>query len=62
LLLLLWCGLASVSIFKHILIIFIFILASVGFMSGMVQPEKKMIAVYPVFLFFLVLSWFVLDL
>lgn len=38
------------------------IIASVGFMSGMVQPEKKMVAVYPVFLFFLVLSWFVLDL
>ena len=34
--------------------------SSIGFMGGLVQNEKKMLAVYPVFLFYLFLAWFVL--
>jgi hypothetical protein len=33
--------------------------ASVVFMSQLVNPERKVLAAYPVFLFYLVLSWFV---
>jgi len=34
--------------------------SSVGFMGALVDKKKKMLAVYPVFLFYLFLSWFVL--
>lgn len=34
--------------------------SSVGFISSMVVPEKKGLAAYPVFLFYLFLSWFIL--
>lgn len=34
--------------------------SSVGFMSTLVVKEKKYLAVYPVLLFYLFLSWFVL--
>ena len=34
--------------------------SSIGFMGALVEPNKKMLAVYPVFLFYLFLSWFVL--
>jgi len=34
--------------------------ASVGFLSGMVPPPRKALAVYPVILFYLVLAWMVL--
>jgi len=33
-------------------------LASVGFMSTLVSEERKILAVYPVFLFYLFLAWF----
>ena len=36
-------------------------LASVGFIGGLVQPERKFIAVFPVFLFLLSLSMFALN-
>ena len=34
--------------------------SSIGFMGALVNKDKKMLAVYPVFLFYLFLSWFVL--
>ena len=34
--------------------------SSVGFISSMVIPEKKGLAAFPVFLFYLFLSWFIL--
>jgi len=34
--------------------------ASVGFLAGMVPPERKFLAVYPVLLFYLVLSWMII--
>ena len=34
--------------------------SSVGFISEMVVPEKKGLAAFPVFLFYLFLSWFIL--
>jgi len=33
--------------------------ASIGFMAGLVPADRKALAVYPVFLFYLVLSWMV---
>jgi len=33
--------------------------ASVGFLSGLVPPDRKVLAVYPVFLFYVVLSWLI---
>jgi len=33
--------------------------ASVGFLTGMVQKERRALAVYPVLLFFLVLCWMI---
>lgn len=33
-------------------------IASVGFMSTLVSEERKILAVYPVFLFYLFLAWF----
>jgi hypothetical protein len=33
-------------------------LASVSFMSTLVNDERKILAVYPVFLFYLFLAWF----
>lgn len=38
----------------------IFIIASIGFMSSLVSEQKKVLAVYPVFLFYLFLAWFAL--
>ena len=35
-------------------------ISSIGFMGALVKPERKMLAVYPVLLFYLFLSWFVL--
>jgi len=35
-------------------------LASIGFMSQLVEPKKKILAAYPIFLFYLFLSWFIL--
>jgi hypothetical protein len=35
-------------------------LASIGFMSQLVEPKKKLLAAYPIFLFYLFLSWFIL--
>ena len=34
--------------------------SSVGFIAEMVVPEKKGLAAFPVFLFYLFLSWFIL--
>merc|ERR1712192_57517 len=34
--------------------------SSIGFMQALVDDNKKLLAVYPVFLFYLFLSWFVL--
>jgi len=34
--------------------------SSVGFISSMVIPEKRGLAAFPVFLFYLFLSWFIL--
>jgi hypothetical protein len=34
--------------------------ASIGFMAELVPPNRKVIAVYPVFLFYFVLGWLVL--
>ena len=34
--------------------------ASVVFMSQLVAPSRKVLAVYPVFLFYIVLSWVIL--
>jgi len=33
--------------------------ASVGFLAGMVPNDRKLLAVYPVFLFYLVIAWMV---
>jgi len=33
--------------------------ASVGFLSGLVPADRKILAVYPVFLFYIVLSWLI---
>jgi len=33
--------------------------ASYGFLSGMIPPERRLLAVYPIFLFYLVLGWMV---
>jgi len=33
--------------------------ASVGFLSGLVPADRKILAVYPVFLFYVVLSWLI---
>lgn len=41
-------------------IYFIYYIASVGFMSQMVSEKKKLLANYPIFLFYLFLAWFVL--
>ena len=35
-------------------------LASVGFMEALVSEDKRILAVYPVFLFYLFLSWYCL--
>jgi hypothetical protein len=35
-------------------------IASVGFMSQMIEQKKKILATYPIFLFYLFLSWFIL--
>ena len=41
------------------MIITIFLnLASVGFMATLTSEEKKLMATYPVFLFYLSLSWY----
>ena len=48
---------------KAIVVILGFVWAtssSVRFMGVLVSKEKKLLAVYPVFLFYLFLSWFVL--
>ena len=37
-----------------------FLIASVGFMATLVSEEKKIMAVFPVFLFYMFLSWFTL--
>jgi len=34
--------------------------ASVGFLAGMVPPNRKFLAVYPILLFYLVLSWMII--
>lgn len=39
---------------------FIILLASVGFMEALVSEDKRILAVYPVFLFYLFLSWYCL--
>ena len=36
-------------------------LASIGFMSQLIQNDKKMLATYPIFLFYLFLAWFVIN-
>jgi hypothetical protein len=50
-------------IVKFIMIIIAFIwssLSSVAFMSSIIEEKRKLLAVYPVVLFYLFLSWFVL--
>ena len=44
-----------------ILILIINKLASVGFMGSMVPENKKILATYPVFLFYFFLAWFILT-
>jgi len=34
--------------------------ASVGFLAEFIKPERKIIAIYPVFLFYMVIAWFIL--
>jgi len=34
--------------------------ASVHFIKAMVPPDRKALAMYPVFLFYLFLSWFII--
>ena len=53
----------NVFIFRVIIVGVAFIWASyssVGFIAEMVVPEKKGLAAFPVFLFYLFLSWFIL--
>ncbi len=40
--------------------IWYFTLASIGFFAGMVPPNRKALATYPVFLFYLMISWMIL--
>jgi hypothetical protein len=35
-------------------------LASIGFLSQIIEEKKKILATYPIMLFYLFLSWFVL--
>ncbi len=54
--------------FNHILFRGLFVLgaffwssfASVGFMGALVAPPRKLLSVYPVVLFYLVLAWLIL--
>eukprot|EP01016_Furgasonia_blochmanni_P009747 TRINITY_DN14062_c0_g1_i2.p1 TRINITY_DN14062_c0_g1~~TRINITY_DN14062_c0_g1_i2.p1 ORF type:complete len:229 (+),score=28.88 TRINITY_DN14062_c0_g1_i2:61-747(+) len=54
--------------FLHITVRFVIVgiaffwstVSSVGFMAALVDEDKKLLTVYPVFLFYLFLSWFVL--
>ena len=49
---------------KFIIVVIGFIwscLASIGFVGGLVEPEKKFIAIFPVFIFLLSLSLFALN-
>jgi hypothetical protein len=49
-------------IFKIVLVCFCFfwsVRASVGFMSQLLSPTRKALGVYPIFLFYLVISWMV---
>jgi len=34
--------------------------ASLGFLAEFIKPERKVIAIYPIFLFYLVIAWFIL--
>jgi len=57
LLLVLGCfGWSTFCKYKYLFII----IASIGFMSSLVSEQKKVLAVYPVFLFYLFLAWFAL--
>jgi len=51
-------GWSTLCIYIIILRNFLKKLASVGFMSTLVSEERKILAVYPVFLFYLFLAWF----
>lgn len=58
-----FCGVEKTGI-KLLLSLISFLwscLASVGFVSGLVSLEKRAVAVYPIFLFYLALSLFVLN-
>lgn len=50
-----WASLCNTSFFYNSS------LASVGFITSLVKPEKTVITVYPVFLFFLALCGFILN-
>ena len=51
-----WIGISMVIILYNI----ITITASLSFMGSMMNEDKKLISVYPIFLFYLFLSWFCL--
>lgn len=51
------------NILKTTCIYFLFpLIASIAFMAGMIEPEKKALSVFPIVLFYLFLSWFCLFL
>jgi len=57
------CGVAlfwSVTCKKNFFFLELILEAAVGFMQALVPEEKKLLAVYPILLFYLSLSWFVL--
>mmetsp|Transcript_10517 Transcript_10517/g.19204 ORF Transcript_10517/g.19204 Transcript_10517/m.19204 type:complete len:213 (+) Transcript_10517:29-667(+) len=57
------CQLFNSKVINGILVLLAFAWstkASVGFMSQLLPPEKKMLGVYPVFLFYLTIGWMVL--
>jgi len=34
--------------------------ASLGFLAEFIKPERKVIAIYPIFLFYMVIAWFII--
>eukprot|EP01120_Amphizonella_sp_Union-15-10_P005892 TRINITY_DN1812_c0_g1_i2.p1 TRINITY_DN1812_c0_g1~~TRINITY_DN1812_c0_g1_i2.p1 ORF type:complete len:202 (+),score=18.30 TRINITY_DN1812_c0_g1_i2:97-702(+) len=58
------CQLIKSQVWTHYIIVGVaFIwstLSSVGFLAGMVPPNRKALAIYPVFLFYAILGWLIL--
>lgn len=59
------CNFWSNMIYRGVLCLVAFIwgtFASVGFFAGLVPPNRKALAVYPVFLLFSIIGWLILSL